>query len=959
MSMEGNRPKCFVPNCFNEVGVLFPKNHAVKKKWLKSLQLEHEEPRPTSFICLDHFDDDGQTGTLPRLCKPEKNRADISNEYNKNDDTELNKETKCNVLQTGNSNDDKSVDPNSMCRLCMSHSKIAMDNIYNKIDEEHTIAQAILTCLYPLKVSPTDRLSQNICSKCLEILREFYEFHRFCLGMDEKQRELMSLDDDDSINSDEFLLMESLEDYIEKEVNKTENKSDVDKKFDKVEEELLKVLEGEKCNNFDKASDDTIYTENIVIEILDDDEPQMESLLNNLNLPITIKPVLPNSPKRRSIKRRRNSSTSSNLTMINTGSNNNEVVVFPSGIKVQVKEKYNSPLGLFPCSTVKYLYHLEYIKADNYLYEYRLTKHHIRHIQCIVFNCPAKAIQKKHINTQIFHNEIEVTVSHNHPPPNSNDRRKQMFYSIMYKRMQKDKVFNFRNLYDEICSLDPYIKSLVPLNKVINELCKHNTADMPSVHSFDEFYNTIENDVYYRIHFIDNQKQFYQDKFETTDGAKAVVFSNSDIIRQYSDSKLMFVDASFNIDTEDFYYQLVTVLVWVHESYYPILFALVNQKSQDLYKKIFNFLYYTLAPNLRPDEIITDYEANLYYALGETYVESSIGGSIFYFTQNLYKVICGLQLAKELELNSNFRSIYNMLLMLPLLPVNTIVDGLKNIEIQAKEMGLESKTGDLFRYVHSEWIEKVTPELFCVHRLENRINENIVAPFKKLRDLIMLSKNKSNRHQSASVSIVLVIDKLIELEKFLRETYSSPLKKAFARDLSSSQKKIVLKAWNFIEDHPKININNFFMKVLGYIKCMENQLWIWGFYRYEGTTQDYLINASNFSIISEEQAEPNAILESMVAHHISQEDEDEGSDGLVEEYYIEEGGNIKKVDSSNGIEDLHAKSDNITESQEMDCTSDEKQVALVMEAVLNENGNLVLQNGPQSSSENNIITSET
>lgn len=59
-------------------------------------------------------------------------------------------------------------------------------------------------------------------------------------------------------------------------------------------------------------------------------------------------------------------------------------------------------------------------------------------------------------------------------------------------------------------SRDPNIKTLVPLNKVINELCKHSTGDMPTVHSFDEFYNTIENDVYYRIHFIDNQKQFYQ-----------------------------------------------------------------------------------------------------------------------------------------------------------------------------------------------------------------------------------------------------------------------------------------------------------------------------------------------------------------------------------------------------------------------------------------------------------------
>lgn len=53
----------------------------------------------------------------------------------------------------------------------------------------------------------------------------------------------------------------------------------------------------------------------------------------------------------------------------------------------------------------------------------------------------------------------------------------------------------------------------------------------------------------------------------------------------------------------------------------------------------------------------------------------------------------------------------------------------------------------------------------------------------------------------------------------------------------------------------------------------------------------------------------------MVAQHISQEGEDEGSDGVVEEYYIEEGGNIKKVDNGNNIAELQAKSDNIEEIQ--------------------------------------------
>lgn len=239
-----------------------------------------------------------------------------------------------------------------------------------------------------------------------------------------------------------------------------------------------------------------------------------------------------------------------------------------------------------------------------------------------------------------------------------------------------------------------------------------------------------------------------------------------------------------------------------------------------------------------------------------------------------------------------------MLLMLPLLPVNTILDGLNNMEIQAKDLGLTELTRPIFNHVWTEWIMKVTPDLFCVHRLESRINENVIAPFKKLRDFIMLSKGKMQRQNT---TIMTVVEKLIELEHFLQVTYSAPNKKSFARDLSSSQKKNVLKAWQYIESHPKININNFFSKVLGYIKCMENQLWIWGFYRYVGDVSDDLINATNFSIVSND----------------------------VE---VKQNEDVEQVDSE------------YAETEE-EATEEGENGQLVMEAVIDENGGFVLQNG--------------
>lgn len=595
----------------------------------------------------------------------------------------------------------------------------------------------------------------------------------------------------------------------------------------KVQEELKKVIEG-------KMSKEELSVDQVIVRVVSDDESDDVS-----------------PPKRRRLNVVNTSVTKTGHSKMRIGKSE---VVIPKGIRVSIPERFESSKGIFPCFKKQGAYDTEFSLIDGYLFEHRLCKGKERNLRCLSVSCPARAVQRI-LAPDFFDNKANVTVPHTHHPLTSTEIKKQMFYYIMKKKMQADRGMNFRNIYDKLCQRDPEIAVLVPLRSLINEICKHQlTQKIPHVESFNDFYNVIEDDALQKFQFTFTGKQFYQERFSVEEeGTKAVVFANVDTIKNVSNSKLMYVDASFRIDTsENFNYQLVTVLVWIDDSYYPIMFALVSKGTMEIFKKIFGYLHDTLAPNLCPDEIVTDYEANIYYALGETYLDSHIGGSVFYYTQNLYKKICELGLAKELESHTYFRNIYHMLLMLPLLPVNTIMDGLQNIEIQANDLRIGSTTAGLFEHIKEQWMEKVTPDLFCVHRLENRINENVIAPFKKLRDFLMLNKGKNQRQ---SLTLVNVVEKLIELENFLQTTYSSENKKSFGRDLSSSQKKNVLKAWHYIESHPKININHFFTKVIGYIKCMENQLWIWGYYKYPGKVTEELINASNFSIVNTNDTE--------------------------------------------------------------------------------------------------------
>lgn len=125
--------------------------------------------------------------------------------------------------------------------------------------------------------------------------------------------------------------------------------------------------------------------------------------------------------------------------------------------------------------------------------------------------------------------------------------------------------FNIQHLF---VYSDPAIKSLVPLRNVINEICKHQQFQQPPiVRTFDELYKNIESERFEKLHFTLNSTQFYQEKFQTDCGSLAIVFGNRKVIEQTSGSKIMYVDTSFKIESnETFTYQLVTVLVWVQDS---------------------------------------------------------------------------------------------------------------------------------------------------------------------------------------------------------------------------------------------------------------------------------------------------------------------------------------------------------------------------------------------------------
>lgn len=323
--------------------------------------------------------------------------------------------------------------------------------------------------------------------------------------------------------------------------------------------------------------------------------------------------------------------------------------------------------------------------------------------------------------------------------------------------------------------------------------------------------------------------------------------------------------------------------------YLPVLYVLINKKSQELFKKVFHYFRDFIAPKFKPKLIITSFEASLNYALRHTYKDASIGGSLFYYVQDIYKKVCKLNLNSEIEEDSDAKNTFYKLLMLPLLPVNTIVDAFKNIEQQAKESESQEKILPILEHIENQWLTKVTPQIFCVHNAEERINENVVPCFMKLRELISALKRRYSTIRSDQ-QIVHIIRKLIDLEDFLKKGYTpnlNVLNKGEEKTFSTPQLKAfkcVLTVWKNIEVHPEIDLNHFFSVVVNFLKNMENQLWLWGLYRCTSDDMDdVLISASSFITENEHSYANNSQIDSSTQQNFSADNKIDVEEGYLVE----------------------------------------------------------------------------
>ena len=167
-----------------------------------------------------------------------------------------------------------------------------------------------------------------------------------------------------------------------------------------------------------------------------------------------------------------------------------------------------------------------------------------------------------------------------------------------------------------------------------------------------------------------NGRRFLMFDSGTDDHDRILIFSTDDSLDAMVRNTNWFVDGTFKCAPE-IYYQVFTVHVFIHGAVIPVLYALLPNKQQATYERLFTAL--NSMRQFNPTSILADFEMSSINAVGSVYPNATVSGCFFHFTQCIYRKVQDSGLQNEYR-NTDFNLFVRMLAALAFVPVNGVVD---------------------------------------------------------------------------------------------------------------------------------------------------------------------------------------------------------------------------------------------------------------------------------------------
>lgn len=129
----------------------------------------------------------------------------------------------------------------------------------------------------------------------------------------------------------------------------------------------------------------------------------------------------------------------------------------------------------------------------------------------------------------------------------------------------------------------------------------------------------------------------------------------------------------------------------------------MSGKTAELYKQVFDFIEKKLI-QLHPIQFMADFEAGLRKAINEHYPHAILYGCWYHFCAAVRRKFLKLQMYQLITKVPAARKIYRMILSLPLLPSESILNGYNIVKQEAATKSLTERFGAIFQYFEQYWL---------------------------------------------------------------------------------------------------------------------------------------------------------------------------------------------------------------------------------------------------------------
>ncbi|XP_026821622.1 uncharacterized protein LOC113560039 [Rhopalosiphum maidis] len=267
-----------------------------------------------------------------------------------------------------------------------------------------------------------------------------------------------------------------------------------------------------------------------------------------------------------------------------------------------------------------------------------------------------------------------------------------------------------------------------------------------SVHRREEVIQDNLGYVYFRSKLMEKKYKLYQGLLLLPEGTFVeILFSNIEFIKtiqcELQNVKIAGCDSTFKTVPKTLdgdCYQLYTFQIIYKNLSFPLVYALLNGKTEEIYVALFKFTRQIVPFNYHNVIIITDFELAQMNAIKSIFKESVHQGCYFHFCKAVLRYLRSKKVGiyNLVKTNNIAARIFRMILALPYLPPDrngqmpNMLDGFNAILIciiKYPELA-DAFHSFLHNYVFGFWFVRIRPERFTVFNKTIRTN-NYVKSF--------------------------------------------------------------------------------------------------------------------------------------------------------------------------------------------------------------------------------------